>query len=215
MSKGTQPTEFKCSTCLELEKNIAERPARSSNASIAGAEGNVNSSFYVKKIGPETPALPDTQAPIFSDDDDYDTSSTSNSSNITVIASQLQTKATSETPPPNIEPSIIEILDSSQSQSPIVSPDLPELATNFLDSPQSETEINSPDSPQPQTAVNTPVSPEPELEEDPNTLLVLKRSFRFADEPFFYLVIYEFEQGTCSEVVCSTDHRYGHQTRSP
>jgi len=26
---------------------------------------------------------------------------------------------------------------------------------------------------------------------------VLKRSFRFADEPFFYLVIYEFEQGTC------------------
>ncbi|XP_016926334.3 pineapple eye protein [Drosophila suzukii] len=197
MSKGTQPTEFKCSTCLDLEKNIAERPARSSNASIAGAEGNVNSSFYVKKIGPEIPALPDTQAPIFSDDDDYDTSSTSNSSNITVIASQLQTKATSETPPPNIEPSIIEILDSSQSQSPIVSPDLPELATNFLDSPQSETEINSPDSPQPQTAVNTPVSPEPELEEDPNTLLVLKRSFRFADEPFFYLVIYEFEHGTC------------------
>jgi len=106
MSKGTQPTEFKCSTCLDLEKNIAERPARSSNASIAGAEGNVNSSFYVKKIGPEIPALPDTQAPIFSDDDDYDTSSTSNSSNITVIASQLQTKATSETPPPNIEPSM-------------------------------------------------------------------------------------------------------------
>ncbi|KAH8353167.1 hypothetical protein KR084_009351 [Drosophila pseudotakahashii] len=285
LTKGTEPTEFKCSTCLELERNIAERPVRDLDASTIGGaeEDHVNASFYVKKMGPAMPSLLETQAPVFSEEDECEMSSSSCSSIITVIASQSKEKTTTEMPPPTIQASIIEILDSTQSQdaiqiteppnneasiieildstqsqdaiqtteSPPSQPEImiyeapqpqsltmiPDLSqadsqSNIFHSSQPREEINIPDlqpqSPinltdssqpqpgneisesqfqgeinipfmQPQSPTNLPESPQPqpELKDDPNSLLVLQESYRYADEPHYYLVIYEFDQGKC------------------
>ncbi|XP_017004037.2 pineapple eye protein [Drosophila takahashii] len=234
LAKGTEPTEFKCSTCQELERNIAERPARDLDASAVGAaaEDHVNASFYVKKIGPAVANLPVTQAPVFSEEDDCEMSSSSCSSYITVIASQPKEKATKETPTPNVEVSIIEILDSTQPQDGnqitegvnketsvieisdstqsqdanqttepeimIYKPPQPQSLTMISDLSQADNTTNIIDSSQQQPVNEIPESqPQDGLKEDPNTLLVLQESYRYADEPYYYLVIYEFDQGKC------------------
>ncbi|EDW88826.1 PHD finger protein 7 [Drosophila yakuba] len=243
LPKKHERTDFKCALCLDVEKRIAEGPVRDTEETHPDSDGQVNSSFYVKKHGPDAATRSLTQTPVFSEDGESE-----RSSNITVIFSQPKPDATSErlslSPPP--EDMIVEILDSPQSspqpsieephsQQPTSSNDNPDpeqsRAINGIpDSPQPTASNENPDSPQP-TAINEiphspqPVSRTPEStqvaspisdslhlqeeavteafksppvpKEDPNTLLVLKSGFRCPPEPFFYLVIYEFEHGTC------------------
>ncbi|XP_033174142.1 uncharacterized protein LOC117151038 [Drosophila mauritiana] len=243
LPKKRERTEFKCSLCLDVEKRIAEGPARTTDETNADGDNQVDGSFYVQKLGPDAATRSLTQTPVFSEEDDSE-----RSSNITVIFSQPKSNATSERlslSPPQ-EDMIVEIPDSPEKPPNTFidenhSPQTTE-RRQMSDSPQPTAAIEMPDSPQP-TAINvnpeltqptalnaisdsqqpvfrTPVStqlvpqtsdyPQPQeqgvveepnpqslLREDPNTLLVLKSGFQCPGEPFFYLVIYEFEHGTC------------------
>ncbi|EDV58542.1 uncharacterized protein LOC6543380 [Drosophila erecta] len=220
LPKKHERTDFKCAMCLDVEKRIAERPTRNTEKNHAESDNQVDSSFYVQKFGPDAATRSLTQTPVFSEDE------SERSSNITVIFSQSKPIETSErlslSPPP--EDLIVEIPDSPQT-SPQPSIDEPHspppTASNESSCPPQPTAINEmPDSPQPvsrtpeckQAPCVSQISDSPQLQEqavteafksppvpkeDPNSLLVLKSGFRCPDEPFFYLVIYEFEQGTC------------------
>ncbi|XP_017076034.2 G2/M phase-specific E3 ubiquitin-protein ligase [Drosophila eugracilis] len=177
LQKGTESTEFKCTDCLDVELRVAKSPTRNMDESINGSEGHLNASFYIQKVGPDVPSLPETQAPVFSDDDDdYETSSAC--SIITVIPS---TNSSSKTPPQNIDKLPTEPLIEIP-----VSP-LREPLNEISNSPNLNSVEEFSDFPQSKSI----------LTEDPSSLLVLKEYFRCFDEPYFYLVIYDFEHGKC------------------
>ncbi|XP_017042766.1 PHD finger protein 7 [Drosophila ficusphila] len=176
LSKRDEPNEFKCTLCEEVENKISEIPTQNLDASITGNGSQVDVSFYVHKSGPNMPPPAQTEMPMFSDTEDEDSMS-ANSSVITVISSQARNKAIRISPQPSnvsaaVESEVIEIPDSPI---PNESNDI------FKMEPSAPVEIEV-----------SQLNSAPDT--DPHTLLMLKESFR-TNEPYYYVVIYEFEQG--------------------
>ncbi|XP_044316197.1 PHD finger protein 7-like [Drosophila rhopaloa] len=204
LNRRTEPTEFKCVGCLEVERRLSEGPARNLDASITGTEGHVDASFYVLKTGPQMPALGGNMSPVFSEDYDTDSINSTNCSNTTVIPSQPTARSTSVSPLPNIavleipvspppEP-IIEIPESPPQ--PVLADENPYISTNNLMVIPSQPDVKSASVSSGPSITSPPQEAVIAMPDLPPRLM-LKRSFRCAGEPFFYLVMFEFEHITC------------------
>ncbi|XP_002133466.3 G2/M phase-specific E3 ubiquitin-protein ligase [Drosophila pseudoobscura] len=193
LSRGSEPVEFKCDVCLEVEQKLLSNKQLSMlNASDTGiTKQNVEMSFYVPKSNPNLPVDLNTQTqPVFSDEEN---SENSDVSGITVIASQRAS-----------------CIATSKKDIPVSVEATKPSPVNIL----KETIVNIPDSPQ------TQLQSQLQSDHEYSPGLVIRQSFTCAGEPFFYLVTHEFDErgsgdctGSCTLRFATDDPRL--KDRSP